>query len=894
MARMDPAAFQAIADFFGPAGVPIQIPLIMGYMESGLDPGNYNNAADGYRSFGLYQAHIDGGMGTGHDPANLVDPFYHVNLIGPAIVDAFQQAGGTAAWQQAVQSGPGAAQEFIKRVHKASLNPADWALNQNYAAHWDEALGSIAQTYDSQLRQYAGGGQQPPSHPLNLDEVTQFYQNLGEPTSGFGNPFPLDGPYTDPDTGQYYPHFNKGYDFAAAPGTAIPSTVSGTVVFASNDGAGWGTRVVVQDANGYRHSWGHVDPNTLVQVGQKIQRGQPVAVVGSGGQPGEVSTGAHISYDVSTETPNGVKYVDPMQFLKGAFDYGSAALGAFGLNVDLGDMAAEYLASMEEQANPLDEGDYATAAAFAQEDYAQFLKTDPADHMTQGLDPAHPDTALCSIESTDPRCLAIPRVEVPMTQAQWQDRADTLKFRAEELGELMDLEETYGGIEVGLQNGQMSITMNPATYAKLTEEEKAFVDQALANNGTELYNGFAETFNRFKMDEYNIAEQYATFQNDITGKLHDWAVENQLNINSVEQLNYELKRQHGMDLNDVVQQNWENEFRWWEGEAGMQQQGFENEMSSAQMANDLILTLHELARAYTDDERNKIESEYNSKLQHYDNLLKYDDASREDVTARLERWFGIREQNQDRTEFLASQAPWMTTGNKTSFSPADLGGAAAQIAGFAGMDPNANAFNYTGTFDPAGYLSSLDKQQGVGGQAPDYAAPIATPGAIPDPYTLPGSVKPPGADAFQGPPDVPVFPGAPNPNELTVGWGEAPTLNWGIQAPTSLNVGPDLSQYGFLNPRRPDISNPMATGGSIGNIPGLAGIMDLLKPYLHSGGVARFGAMPAWHNQLDPQTHAMVMGAQPGERLNDLKKKHRMVDPNNPASRFAPILSGGY
>lgn len=131
----------------------------------------------------------------------------------------------------------------------------------------------------------------------------------GQITQGFGNPFPMESGATY--QGQQYAHFNRGVDYGAAGGSPVTPTVGGTVILASDDGAGWGPRVVIRDAEGFDHSYGHLDPNSIrhLRPGMTVQNDVQIGVVASGNVG--TSTGPHLSYDISK---NG-EPVDPSPWL---------------------------------------------------------------------------------------------------------------------------------------------------------------------------------------------------------------------------------------------------------------------------------------------------------------------------------------------------------------------------------------------------------------------------------------------------------------------------------------------------------------------------------------------------------------------------------------------------
>jgi len=144
-------------------------------------------------------------------------------------------------------------------------------------------------------------------------------------TQGFGPTDEVrDGGYTDPETGEYFPHFNKGIDFALPVGTPIEAAVGGEVVHIGRAGDGWGISVKIRDANGNIHNYGHLSEiaqgkGTIVKAGD---------IIGKSGDtadpiPGTdmfTSSGPHLSYDVWKES-NGA-FFDPKDLIAGGGDAG--------------------------------------------------------------------------------------------------------------------------------------------------------------------------------------------------------------------------------------------------------------------------------------------------------------------------------------------------------------------------------------------------------------------------------------------------------------------------------------------------------------------------------------------------------------------------------------------
>ena len=98
------------------------------------------------------------------------------------------------------------------------------------------------------------------------------------------------GRRTDPFTGRGA--FHAGVDFAGAPGSKVIAVGPGVVSF-SGYKSGYGNVVEISHPTGYMTRYGHNSRN-LVRVGQSVQKGDPVAVIGSTGR----STGTHVHFEV--------------------------------------------------------------------------------------------------------------------------------------------------------------------------------------------------------------------------------------------------------------------------------------------------------------------------------------------------------------------------------------------------------------------------------------------------------------------------------------------------------------------------------------------------------------------------------------------------------------------
>ncbi len=117
-----------------------------------------------------------------------------------------------------------------------------------------------------------------------------------EITSGFGyRMHPILG----------YQKFHSGLDFGADAGSTIRAAAAGVVIYAQWYG-GYGNAVIVDHGSGITTLYGHTE-GFYVAEGATVQKGQPIAAVGSTG----LSTGPHLHFEVRQ---NG-EPIDPAPYL---------------------------------------------------------------------------------------------------------------------------------------------------------------------------------------------------------------------------------------------------------------------------------------------------------------------------------------------------------------------------------------------------------------------------------------------------------------------------------------------------------------------------------------------------------------------------------------------------
>jgi murein DD-endopeptidase MepM/ murein hydrolase activator NlpD len=99
--------------------------------------------------------------------------------------------------------------------------------------------------------------------------------------------------------------FHKGLDFASDRGSDVLAVGQGVVSWAGPR-AGYGVLVEINHGNGYVTRYAH-NSAVAVAVGDTVERGQAIAVVGSTGR----STGPHVHFEVLKDG----RQIDPMAFI---------------------------------------------------------------------------------------------------------------------------------------------------------------------------------------------------------------------------------------------------------------------------------------------------------------------------------------------------------------------------------------------------------------------------------------------------------------------------------------------------------------------------------------------------------------------------------------------------
>lgn len=186
-----------------------------------------------------------------------------------------------------------------------------WAIS-NYGGYSQ----ANAQEFSNIMRAKLGWSSY--GNPNYVSGVLKYYLDTstsGGGSAGWGSPFPGKdwksmvrseyGYRIDPVTKEKG-KFHEGIDISFPSGTVIAAVKEGTVTASNYSTSGYGYHVIVDHGGGYKTLYGHCS-SLLVNVGDKVTKGQAIAKVGSTGK----STGAHLHLNIYV---NG-KAVNPRNYI---------------------------------------------------------------------------------------------------------------------------------------------------------------------------------------------------------------------------------------------------------------------------------------------------------------------------------------------------------------------------------------------------------------------------------------------------------------------------------------------------------------------------------------------------------------------------------------------------
>ncbi|PKN92573.1 MAG: hypothetical protein CVU45_01510, partial [Chloroflexi bacterium HGW-Chloroflexi-7] len=103
-----------------------------------------------------------------------------------------------------------------------------------------------------------------------------------------------------------FTNYHLGIDIAAAEGTPVVASDTGTVVYAGWNDTGYGNLVAIDHNNGYKTIYAHLS-SILVSCGQEVYSGNMIALSGNTGK----STGGHLHFEIRYLN----QYINPWQVL---------------------------------------------------------------------------------------------------------------------------------------------------------------------------------------------------------------------------------------------------------------------------------------------------------------------------------------------------------------------------------------------------------------------------------------------------------------------------------------------------------------------------------------------------------------------------------------------------
>ena len=145
----------------------------------------------------------------------------------------------------------------------------------------------------------------------SLRALERFIANAGRVLTSLPSRWPVRGPVNSDFGPRLSPwsegagEHHSGLDIGAPRGTAVTAPAPGTVIFSGTQ-AEYGIALVVDHGNDIRTLYGHLS-RVDVTAGQKIERGQVVALTGNTGR----SSGPHLHYEIQVAG----KAVNPRLYL---------------------------------------------------------------------------------------------------------------------------------------------------------------------------------------------------------------------------------------------------------------------------------------------------------------------------------------------------------------------------------------------------------------------------------------------------------------------------------------------------------------------------------------------------------------------------------------------------
>lgn len=492
-------------------------------------------------------------------------------------------------------------------------------------------------------------------------------------------------------------YWSNGWDIGAKVGTPVYAPVDGIVKIARDDGQGWGTRVVIVDKYGFEWSFGHLG-NVRVNEGQKVKAGQRVAEIGTGG----ISTGAHLSLDITANINGTPVQVDP------GFFFGQYTLGGDATKHPLvGKTVRDAL------------GNYARGFARSGDIKTLVLEFD-----------------------------------------DWRESGEWKKFGSAAYAFVP--QDFAMGWKAGTNRGQPIPTLDPETfevrYPNVSSDAGTPGGGGLGS-GDELRQSFGETMaeidaavqlalqNMPKREDFQTAEEYQL-------ALSSWAA----GVSVLTQMRQQVMDAGFVYIGDVPVPIWDywkddpemlQELRFWYDAArtkvmqGLEQAGFS--LESEAWKNQFEASKERFRQLY---------DQFTAKLNVSQLNLNY-------ANADIDRYFSAVDRALKEADFIAEQADkirqWGVPMGKTSFTGAELFPALVPWMQKFRINPNAPLVQYQGTvpFDPEQILAEARARFGVSGPPPVIPPNPVSMADVPSPAYIPPPPAAPALSTFTPPTQSP-------------------------------------------------------------------------------------------------------------------------------------------
>ncbi|OUR64082.1 peptidase M23 [Methylophaga sp. 42_25_T18] len=198
-----------------------------------------------------------------------------------------------------------------KLASLSGMDVSEFMLSENSAQGGVEMLGNdlSIDEFDNELKQLSIGFEQQHKQLVTLQDFLITHDNI---ESAIPQGRPIDGGWIssyygkriDPFTGKKA--FHKGLDLAGKAGSGVNTVADGMVTWIGKR-SGYGALVEVDHGNGYVTRYAH-NKKITVKVGEKVIKGQVIALMGSTGR----STGPHVHFEILRDGKN----INPYNFVK--------------------------------------------------------------------------------------------------------------------------------------------------------------------------------------------------------------------------------------------------------------------------------------------------------------------------------------------------------------------------------------------------------------------------------------------------------------------------------------------------------------------------------------------------------------------------------------------------